>query len=225
MKKIIKKNQVIITALAIMLAIAGYLSFSEKNSDLVKNDLSSVNNTVSDINDGSDVASNDLSEEDLAENQGAIGNSDDAEISAPVQDTIEPDNQDQIGETVLTNSTNLADYIIQVKLEREQVHSKSKDMLMDIINNTNVSESEKADAIAQVQELVDNMDKEVDAEAMLGAKGYSEAVVSISGSTVDVTVNAESLDDVSKAQIEDIVARKTGCSVDEIVIYTIKLSE
>src|SRR5574344_1979114 len=107
MKKIIKKNQVIITALAIMLAIAGYLSFSEKNSDLVKNDLSSVNNTVSDINDGSDVASNDLSEEDLAENQGAIGNSDDAEISAPVQDTIEPDNQDQIGETVLTNSTNL----------------------------------------------------------------------------------------------------------------------
>lgn len=31
MKKVFKKNQLIITALALMIAVAGYLSFTDKN--------------------------------------------------------------------------------------------------------------------------------------------------------------------------------------------------
>ena len=33
MKKVFKKNQLIITALALMIAVAGYLSFTDKNGN------------------------------------------------------------------------------------------------------------------------------------------------------------------------------------------------
>ena len=64
MKQIIKKNQFIITALAIMIAIAGYLNYAQKNG--AENQYLAVNNMEND--DKINVM--DISDEDiLAENQ------------------------------------------------------------------------------------------------------------------------------------------------------------
>ena len=64
-------------------------------------------------------------------------------------------------------------------------------------------------------------EKEAAAEVLLQAKGFSEAVVSINGDAVDVVVNAAELTDVQRAQIEDIVKRKTDIAAENIVISTI----
>ena len=66
--------------------------------------------------------------------------------------------------------------------------------------------------------LTDMAEKETAAEILLEAKGFTDVVVSISGTMVDVVVNASSLTDAQRAQIEDIVTRKTGIAPENIII-------
>lgn len=66
--------------------------------------------------------------------------------------------------------------------------------------------------------LTDMAEKETAAEILLEAKGFTDVVVSISGTMVDVVVNASTLTDAQRAQIEDIVTRKTGITPENIII-------
>ena len=59
---------------------------------------------------------------------------------------------------------------------------------------------------------------EIAAELLLEAKGFSNAVVSVTDGNVDVVINSTKLDDTLRAQVEDIVKRKTGVSADKITI-------
>ena len=56
------------------------------------------------------------------------------------------------------------------------------------------------------------------AETLLASKGFNEVVISLTADSADVVVNAADLSDANRAQIEDIVARKTGVAAQNIVI-------
>ena len=60
------------------------------------------------------------------------------------------------------------------------------------------------------------------AENLLTAKGYSNSVVTITDGKVDVAVGMNDLSDMNRAQIEDIVKRKTGAEVSAIYITPIQ---
>jgi stage III sporulation protein AH len=122
-----------------------------------------------------------------------------------------------VGETVLT-SANVS--LSEAKLTREQTRSKEKEMLLEIINNENLSEDAKADAISQMLSMTERMEKETATETQLEAKGFADAIVSISDESVDVTVSNTTLTDQQRTQIEDIVTRKTGCDLTQVVITT-----
>ena len=64
-------------------------------------------------------------------------------------------------------------------------------------------------------------EKETAAEILLEAKGFQDVVVSLHSDSVDVVVNALELNDVQRAQIEDIVSRKTDVPVENIIISTV----
>ena len=80
----------------------------------------------------------------------------------------------------------------------------------------------KADAIASMNRMTDRAEKELDAELLLEAKGFKDSVVSINDDSVDVIVGAAEITDEQKAQIEDIVTRKTERKVSDIVITTME---
>ena len=149
--------------------------------------------------------------------EGAQGNEDDAQVSAPVNDAI--------GEAVLTSAGTAgvtADAIVNAKLNREQARSKSQDVLMQIINNESLDQEAKQQATDELLAMTDIVERESVCEQQLMAKGFDECVVLISEDCVDVTVNKSSLTDIEKAQIEDIVTRKAGCDVSQIVITTVE---
>lgn len=224
MKKLFKRNQVIITALAIMIAVAGYLNFTSDKQVLdtgVENlesegaggneDDEIISASVEDTVDEEDVAVKDdaAGEDALAEGE------DVAEASLDVNG--EPIDGESVGETVLTNaSVSLS----QAKLNREQTRSKAKDILLEIINNETLEEASKQDAINEMVNMTKRMELETAAETQLSAKGFSDSIVTISDNSVDVTLNVESLTDVERTQIEDIITRKTGCELNQIVITT-----
>lgn len=129
------------------------------------------------------------------------------------------------GEAVLTSGISVSDYIANVQLSREQVRAKNKEALMEIVNSPSVEEAAKQQAIQNMVELTETAEKENAAETLLMAKGFSDPVVSISSDKVDVVVNASSITDPQRAQIEDIVKRKAEVGADQIVITLLNLAE
>ena len=67
-------------------------------------------------------------------------------------------------------------------------------------------------------ELTDITQKECAAEILLEANGFADVVVSISGDVADVIVQSDDLTEAQRAQIEDIVSRKTGIGAENIII-------
>lgn len=240
MKGKLKKNQIVITTLALMIAIAGYLDFA---GDEFEKEVPVSENTVED--EAEILGTADISMEDIyAESESTevgeaeiVGDSsEEAEEDTAQASTTEEiesydfdltsnttDGEETPGEAVLTNGevSSAADLISEAKLNREQVRSKSKEALLEVINNSNITDTQKQVAIDNMISLTDIAEKEAAAELLLDAKGYTDAVVSITDSSVDVVVNMAEVDDAGRAQIEDIVKRKTGVSAENIVITPI----
>ena len=237
MKKVFKKNQVIITALAIMIAVAGYLSFSdvdfgmkEASTETADNnileDIESLDYDVSDetalIEENAHSTTTQVSPaespagqegEETAENtQTPEETPEDAQTDAQAQEDI---NTDTPGEAVLTGSTGFA---AQAKISREQVRSQNKANLMEIIDNPDISEEQKQEAVTSMVTLSEIAEKESAAESLLESKGFVDVVVNLTGDSADVVVPDNQLDDTSRAQIEDVVKRKAEVAAENIVI-------
>jgi len=185
-----------------MIAIAGYLNYSGR----IFGDKS--NN----VEVGSEIANQellDISEEDL-------------EASGDIEslDSDLADAEGTPGEAVLTNG-DANGVVAEAKVSREQVRSQNKETLMGIIDNEQLSEAEKQNAVSQLISMTEIAEKEVAAETMLSAKGFADAVVSISNDGVDVVVDCSELTDAQRAQIEDVITRKTGAAAEKIVITPI----
>jgi stage III sporulation protein AH len=201
LKKIVKKNQLIITSLAILIAVAGYLNFSDVDFGMKDQETSAEGSSIL------DEIEYDLSDETaLLDENGAYGLDEEESVT------------DSPGEAVLTASSNFA---AQAKLSREQIRSQNKADLKEIIDNDQLSEDAKQDAVRSMVEMTDITEKEAAAELLLEAKGFENVIVNLTGETADVVVPDAYLEDAKRAQIEDIVKRKTGIAESNIVITSL----
>ena len=242
MKNMIKKNQMMITALAIMIAVAGYLNFA--GTKVTDEELMSVSGEVGSPELTQEDAQMeyaallDLSDEDMEQAEFGEIESLDSEVVLQEENYLEEtmgeilaenntqdiSNQLSTGETpgeaVFTSATSL-DALSGARLLKEQTRARNKETLLEIINNVNISEEQKQEAVDNMIALTDVAEKETAAEILLESKGFEDVVVSITEDSVDVVVNAAELTEAQRAQIEDIVIRKTGISPDAIVISTL----
>ena len=220
MTRLFRKNQIIITSLAIMIVIAGYLNFTADQTKPVKQEAAAE-------------TAEKIREENIQAEEAAAGaeaditsfpDEDLASVSAEAESTADTETPEgeKVGEAVLTSSASAGAFSASAKLNREQVRSKNEASLLEIINNTDISEDMKADAIASMNRMTDRAEKELDAELLLEAKGFKDSVVSINDDSVDVIVGAAEITDEQKAQIEDIVTHKTERNVSDIVITTME---
>ncbi len=231
MKNMLKKNQIMITALAIMIAVAGYLNFA--GTKVTEEDIMSVDSdtVVSDEVDTDVATMLDISDEDILQSTeyGDIESLDtdvsvlsddylDEGMAENVEETA-PMDSEVPGEAVFTSTSGM-NSLSGAKLLKEQTRAKNKEMLMEIINNANITESQKQEAVDNMIALTDIAEKETAAEILLESKGFADVVVSISDTGVDVVVAAVELSEAQRAQIEDIITRKTGVSPETIIIST-----
>jgi len=257
LKSLIKKNQLMITALAIMIAIAGYLQFAGENLEgeylgVDEGNIATVadnggiiteNYTAEQIAEVTNMNADglmDLSEEDLLPVDGTEIQSMDSDLDVMVDNYLDEDMQvsgteeeaeddllSQVtpregeipGEAVFTSATNI---LSEAKLLKEQTRAKNKETLLDIINSEGLTDGQKQSAVDSMVQMTEYAEKEAAAEILLEAKGFTDVVVSISADGVDVVVNAAELTDAQRAQIEDIVTRKTNMPAENIVISTVK---
>lgn len=217
MKKIFRKNQVMISVLAIMIAVAAYLNFA--GTRIGEQDFLALNGETETLTYDITYDTTDIFDEDmLASNFTDLGEEENAE-AADVLDTIalEEDSYEVPGEAVFTSAT-VTGSLDGAKLLKEQTRAKNKETLLEIINNENLTESAKQEAINSMVVMTEISQMETDAEVLLEAKGYSSVVVSVSDDTADVMVEATQLTDSQTAQIIDIVQRKTEVAPENIII-------
>ncbi len=224
---VIKRNQIIVTALVIMVAIAGYLNYNDRKNNEVAN-----KDNLEDVFEPSNIdyeefAGNGIldGEINIATTNGVTPESTTSEESTKsdiVPNEAQVADNNEAGTAVFVNNNLDNTYFVQAKLDREQARAKQKDVLTEMINNVNVDKEQRAECANAMLEIQQRVEKETAAEAMIESKGFNEAYVRIDDNTVDVVVSKSELTDSEKAQIEDIVVRKTGISVDNIRISPLK---
>ena len=187
MKKIVKRNQVIITSLAILIAVAGYLNFADVDLGFKDKEASTDSASILDQVDY-----------DITDESALLEENSQSSLTDTEEDTTTP------GEAVLTGASGFA---AQAKLSREQVRSQNKADLQEIINNADISDDQKQTAINTMVEMTDVSEKEAAAEMLL-----------------EVVPEAD-LEDAKRAQIEDIIKRKTGIAAENIVITPLDQTE
>ena len=171
MKKIFKKNQIIITALAVMIAAAGYISYSD--SKLKTTDTSSKTGSEktqeTDSTVDMDSVLQDIESLDMDITDETVASSEDNDSTETTDTSL-----DTPGEAVLTGAST---YMAQAKINREQIRSQNKETLLEIINNSQLSEEERQSAIASMVSMTEMVEKEAAAELLLEAKGFPDVVV------------------------------------------------
>lgn len=237
--KIFKKNQIIITALALMIAAAGYVSYTYGNEeDLTAATSQDVTEDTYDISEEDALLEGEIFTDtedpalDVAATDGDGEKTDgdgekadgDGEKTGDEAGKTEETSLENPGETVLTGTVvENVNFAVEMKMNREQVRSENKASLLEIINSDTLSDAQKQDAIDKMVALTDIAEKEAAAEMLLEAKGFTDVVVSISsdGSGADVVLDMGEVTDAKRAQIEDIVSRKADIAAKDIVITPI----
>lgn len=252
MKNVVRKNQIIITALAVMIVVAGYLNFTgqeistsglvssqnkeraiasatpkateevvetETDTSVKKDSKTDSKETTKDTAKDEKGSEKDTEETttDLSADDSGVDDytvNDDGEVVASEEDP---------GKAVMVSNSINSDYFSSAKLAREQSRAKNKETLMEIINNKSLEAKDKKTAVNQVAAITEVAEKENAAELMLEAKGFEDAVVSISDGNADVVINAKELSNQQIAQVQDIVKRKAGIAADKIVITPVEV--
>lgn len=250
-KNVVKKNQIIITALAIMIVVAGYLNFtgqeistsglvsSQKNENVIADATATPKETAkmkkeqqktqdsanaSSKSNKKQISKTKKGTQDAKETTTDISAEDEGKDDYTVTDSGEVvASEENPGEAVMVSNSIGNDYFSSAKLAREQSRAKNKETLMEIINNKSLDAKEKKTAVNQVAAITDAAEKENAAELMLEAKGFEDAVVSITDDSADIVINAGELTSQQIAQVQDIVKRKAGIAADKIVITPVKV--
>ena len=211
----IKRNQVVVTALAVMIAVAGYLNFTESKSSVEANvDLQGPTNYQALLNDDGSIST--LQDDDNV-NQFAMGD----DLLGTEGNTKSV--YDDTGAAIYVNSSqNATAYFVQAKLEREQSRASQKDLLTEMLNSSNIANEKKQECADNLLKIQERIEKETAAEAMIESKGFNEVYVRIDDDTVDVVVSKSELSETELAQIMDIVTRKTGMKENQVRISPLK---
>lgn len=216
---IFKKNQIVVFVTGLMIIAAGYLSYTnnENNNSLQASAVADSEEMAS-IGDAKLVSANIVNEEfnnivNSTENTNTID-------STEILDEKEEKAIDE--EETQTTSNNINDYFTSSKLERQTVYSQRIENYQDILNNSNVSETQKKTAQEEITKLNNEQNAIMIAENLIKTKGIEELIIFVNGESINVIVKAEELEKEEIAQIQNIVTRELEADIGNIHIMTKK---
>ena len=187
-----KKGSAVVYVLALMLVTAGYwvyLSNETKTIETVSNE--NQNTTDEHLGDATLVNSNDVSNESTSNEENTETN---------------------------TTSTNSNDYFQESKLSRDTMYSQTLETYQKMLDNTNVSEEQKAIITQEITKLNQEKNAIMICENLLSTKGFEKSVIFVNVDSISVIVGKEELKQDEIAQIQNIVSREMNAKVENIHI-------
>lgn len=221
MLKVLKKNQIIVLVIALMLVTAGYLNYSSNQKDKIQANANVLD--MAGIGDATLVNSNGLEEQE--------NNIDENTVSGDITNTINPNsnttneegsNQDSnniIENTVTTNAMLQTDeYFANSRLSRDRMYSQTIESYQKILDSTNADNSQKAIATQEIKKINDTQNAIMIVENLIKTKGFEDSIILVNQDSVNAIIKAEELTPDQIAQIQNVISRELKAEIEQIHI-------
>lgn len=225
--KLLKKNQVIIYVIAIMLMTAGYFNYStNKNIKSVETSMQIENKDdtqLADIGDAKLVSSNDIVGEEKTdintvnsiEEKGIMINGNEEENS---NKTVE--NNTINLESIQSSMENNDDYFVKFKLERDSMYSEIIETYEKILNSSSSLETQKQIATQEIQKINETKNSIMICENLIKTKGFENIIIFENKESINVIIGKEEIKQEEIAQIQNIITREMKANIENIHIST-----
>ena len=226
--KILKRNQIIISVMALMLITVGYMTYTSNMHNTVETGVLMDAEKMAGIGDAKLVNSNNAvenNENDNTENDNKANNnteSDEDERKISNDEIAVETAESGINTTSITNSTSATiydtDYFVSSRLERDKMYSQMLDTYQSLAENNGVSPEQKSISTQEITNINNRKNSIMIAENLIKNLGFEDVVIFVNDNSTSVIVKAEKLTEADIAQIQNIVCREIGVSAEVIHI-------
>lgn len=214
--KVLKRNQIVIFVIALMLVTAGYLNYTANNGfipassgDITGEDLEKI----AGIGDATLVSGN-ITEDNTIENSEQT-NKEEKEAKPQEENT----NNTVTNQTIASNTnTTKDDYFATSKLGRDTMYSQMIESYQKILENDAISEAQKTIASEEIKKINETQNAIMIAENLIKTKGFEDCVILVNDKSINIIVKADALEPEKIAQIQNIASRELKAEISDIHI-------
>ena len=231
----IKKNQIIVFTIGLMLITAGYLSYMNNNRDLKNSLLDS--SSIADSEEMASIGDAKLVSANIAENTNEINNNNEIAEKTQNSNQIENNNnvvtytsensvniiENSLENTIETNSDSTDDgdeYFTSSRLERETMYSQMLESYENVLNSSNALETQKQSATEEIKKINDTKNSIMICENLISTKGFANNIIFVNGDSVSAIIGVNELKQEEVAQIQNIISRELNAEIENIHIST-----
>ncbi len=216
--KVLKRNQIIIFVIALMLMAAGYLNYTASNGFIPASSSSDI--TSEDIKEMAGIGDATLVSGNIVEENTQESISDTDTITQETQNIVEEVNTTENNTNTVTTNTEAEkdDYFASSKLGRSTMYSQMIESYQKILENATISEAQKTIASEEIKKINDTQNAIMIAENLIQTKGFEDCVILVNDKSINIIVKAEELKPKEIAQIQNIASRELKAEIEDIHI-------
>ena len=231
MKQILKKNQIIISDIAIMLIAAGYMNYTSNEKQALETAVLTDSEKYAGIGDATLVSANVADNNDLVNNNEAQNITDEStknedkkdKIKSNEQNTEIKENDENVAKNEINTSTTVTEnsgdqYFAELRLERDKMYSQMLESYQKILSNNQISETQKEISENEIKKINDTRNAIMIAENLIKNKGFQDLIIFINGDSISIIVKAKELKEEQIAQIQNIISRELKGEIENIHI-------
>ena len=227
MKGVLKKNQVVIYVIALMLVTAGYLNYTTSTAEQVSAQ------TAMEMDSNDDMQMADIGDATLVSSNDVVTNTTDSNTTNGTTNTTENTTNLEENTNASTNSstdnntttqTNATvtseEYFTKSKLERDTMYSQMIESYENVLNSSNALETQKQSATEEIKKINDTKNSIMICENLISTKGFANNIIFVNGDSVSANIGVNELKQEEVAQIQNIISRELNAEIENIHIST-----
>lgn len=200
MKSILKKNQIIISAIAIMLIAAGYMSYTTNTKNSLQTAALADTEQYAELGDATLVSANITQDESQnVENE-------------------ELDENNIVNYINTSSSVSENQYFVESRLERDKMYSQMLESYQNILSNNQISDAQKEISENEIKNINNIRNSIMITENLIKNKGFEDLVIFVNGDSINIIIKTKELSEEQIAQIQNIVSRELNGDIENIHI-------
>ena len=216
--KLLKRNQIIILVISLMLVSAGYLNYTsiQENNTIE----TSMDETIeyAGIGDAKLVSSNGIVEN---QNEVALVPNEDQKEDKIDENIVNEEltKEENIAQTTNSNiNNNNEEYFSTSRLNREKMYSQMIESYEKILENEAISEAQKTIAQTEIKNINDIKNKIMICENLIKTKNIEDVIIFVNDKSISVIARIDTLSQEQIAQIQNIISREMLVDISNIHI-------
>ncbi len=109
-------------------------------------------------------------------------------------------------------------YFSATQVSRQRARDEALEVLQAVVDNADATEEMKAEALASIAAIAEEIQLEANIESLIMAKGFDQCVAVLNGDTASIVVSADELQVAQVAQISAIVYEQAGIAPAGVTI-------